>query len=177
MSEPIRESPGLMALVDYLFSVARLTSGTLHDGWRFGSYEHLVWTLGRPYLPRALPPSVLPGVAKKCYANTLDLVLVRPELTYVEGFALHAEAGLAVLHAWAVDAVGRVWDRTWEHPERCSYYGIPFQRAELLRFDALGEDYLGIIASQYLLGNSLLRTGRLFPGEGRPQPRPHPHRA
>lgn len=160
------DESGATYLARYLYEAASLSVCVGTEPSRqppYRSYEHLVWALGRPYTAEQLPPGISMGWPKLCYTNTLELVRALPTLSYAEGFAWHARTGLPYLHAWGVDPSGRVWDRTWEDASACAYYGIPFARAELERFDAMGEDYLGIIASQYLLGHSLMRTGHLFP--------------
>lgn len=177
----VTQNPGeplVVFLERYLHGISlQMLSGGTSQGtrWRYRCYEHLVWTLGRPYIAQALPEVARMGEPKKCYANTLQLVRALPTLTYVEGFAWHAPTRFAYLHAWAVDWTGMVWDRTWEDAAECAYIGIPFARAEVERFDDLGPDYLGIIESQYLLGNPLMRTGTLFPdGEPDGHRRRHP---
>lgn len=176
----VTQNPGepLSAVLErYLYGVTLQMIGDTSDRtpWLYRCYEHLVWELGRVSTAQALPKIIRMGEPKKCYANTLELIRTLPTLTYTEGFAWHAPTKFAYLHAWATDRTGRVWDRTWADAADCAYFGIPFDRAEVERFDALGEDYLGIIASQYLLGNPLMRTGQLFPtGEPDGRQRRHP---
>jgi hypothetical protein len=150
-------------LLRYLTTVTEEMVVTQLPTLSYACYEHLVLTLGRPYTAQPLSPLATYGEPKKCYANTLQLVRELPTIQYVEGFAYHAGTGIAYLHAWGADTLGLVWDRTWEDTAGCAYYGIPFPRADLERFDALGPDYLGIIESHYLLGSPLMKTGRLFP--------------
>jgi hypothetical protein len=141
--------------------------GGLAPGYRYPCYESLVLEIGRPMEASLLPAVVGRGPLGYCYDNTLQLVRALPGLRYVEGFALPAESPLPCYHAWAIDpASGEVWDRTWPRPERAAYYGIVFEPREVERFDGLGDDYLGILESEYLLGRPLLRTGRLFGGTG-----------
>lgn len=160
------DESGAAFLARYLTTVTDLVAtarGGSTLGPPYACYEHLVLALGRPSTAQALPPLARLGEPKKCYANTLALVRTLPALQYVEGFAYHPGTQFVYPHAWAVGTDGRVWDRTWEDAADCAYWGIPFASSDLERFDALGEDYLGIIESQYLLGSPLLRTGRLFP--------------
>jgi hypothetical protein len=138
---------------------------------RYRSYEHLVYDLGQPWVSAPLPPFVVPGPMRYCYQNTLDLLRQVREtsdlpLRYVEGYAIAAIGdfqGIPCQHAWLIDPAGQIWDRTWPEPERSAYWGIVFDRDEVERFDYLGPDYLGILASEYLLSFPLLRTGKLFP--------------
>lgn len=141
------------------------------DGWRFRCAEALVRELGQPWTAARLPASIERGRPRYCYGNTLALVNRRPGLRYVEGFAIpwHADgAGAPVLHAWAVNANGRVYDPTWPEPERSAYFGIAFDIAEVRRFCDLDDDTFGILATEHLIGSPLLRTGKLFPGDGAP---------
>jgi hypothetical protein len=151
---------------------------------RYASFQELVLDKGRPYRAMPLPPLVMRGPPGRCYTNTIALVrdpLLRmpselaPFLTYVEGFAIAFDSGLAVHHAWAVDRHGQVWDRTWSDPEHAAYFGIPFDRDQLERFNALGEEYVGMLESDYLRRFPLLRTGELFPEEMPDAFRPRRH--
>lgn len=143
---------------------------------RYRTYEALVLDRGRRFAAQALPPFVRRGQMKLCFHNTLTLIrdlrtLSCLHLTYCEGYAIPEVDGdtfIPVQHAWAVDSLGRVWDRTWPEPEASAYYGIPFAWEEVERFDALGPDYLGILGSEYLLGAPLLHTGQLFPTDWQP---------
>lgn len=136
------------------------------SGDRFACYEAVTLALGQPWEPAPLR-GIWPGQMKQCYHNTLTLIEAAPDqFRYVEGYAIphiDGENFIPVPHAWAVDPEGRVWDRTWPEPEESAYFGIAFDWADVVRFNNLGPDYLGILGQEYLLGFPLLRTGRLFP--------------
>lgn len=73
---------------------------------------------------------------RQCFQNAFTMSLIRPELTYYEGFAW---AGLiTVHHAWCVDDQGLVVDPTWRKsaqrdlPEtEWEYFGIGFDSRKL----------------------------------------------
>ncbi|MBX5212597.1 hypothetical protein HJB83_33820 [Rhizobium sp. NZLR11] len=55
-------------------------------------------------------------------------LLVRRDVTYVEGFALDPALPIPVEHAWLVDDIGQVIDPTWDDNIGHIYYGVPFER-------------------------------------------------
>ncbi|HEY4311124.1 MAG TPA: hypothetical protein VGN12_16870 [Pirellulales bacterium] len=86
---------------------------------------------GRPYAPSTLPKGYRRRKMGYCFYNAYSLMLdstlpdsKRPPLTYVEGLSV-SENGTGGIHAWCVDADGRVIDPTW--PNAQAYFGIPFQ--------------------------------------------------
>lgn len=72
------------------------------------------------------------GTPKECYRNAALLSMRKPDLIYVEGYALGV---FPVLHAWCVDKEGLIHECTWRPELRTTddYYGIPFSRRFLSR--------------------------------------------
>lgn len=98
------------------------------DKFVYRSMEEFVIRNGHNYFPRKLHREFKPGKPKLCFNNVTDLVLKKPELTYVEGYAMGV---IPVLHAWAVTSDGYVVDPTWTgrkgRPDLgTAYYGVPF---------------------------------------------------
>lgn len=110
--------------------------------------KHLpsIFTLkvGRAWPTQALPPEVSPGPKRQCYENAGLLVLARPDLTYVEGYA-YPNGLIPVHHAWCVDSKGVVVDPTYDTPDQNQYYGIPISSA-LLKRHLLTTKYWGLFA-------------------------------
>ncbi len=80
---------------------------------------------GRVYSPRPLPKAYRRGAVKHCYENSFRM-MVRHDLTYVEGYAYNPATRFCTLHAWCVDKSGRVLDRTWR-ADNAFYFGVPFK--------------------------------------------------
>jgi hypothetical protein len=128
-----------------------------------------LWTAanGRLFTHRGnpLPGDMERGAPGKCFANA-QRVAHDHGLRYAEGFAGPSLAGEWTLHAWNVDARGRVIDPTWgnEPGPRGRYLGVVF--------DELPEgDDAGISMLVDLLGGKLVslnhKTGavRLVDGD------------
>lgn len=79
---------------------------------------------GRFWQPAPLPKAVKQQKQGECFKNAGELALSNPELTYVEGLALHTV--LPTAHAWCIDPAGHVLDPTWAYVESSAYFGIPF---------------------------------------------------
>jgi hypothetical protein len=64
------------------------------------------------------------GRKKECFKNAFEYARKYESqgVRYVEGYGL-SDIGLAMHHAWCVDADGRVMDPTWEY-EETSYVGV-----------------------------------------------------
>jgi hypothetical protein len=90
------------------------------------------------------------GEVHGCYKNATHLALANETLTYVEGKV--ATCGIAIDHAWCVDADGVVIDPTLEQPARQDdtfarvggYFGVPF-RSDYLRKAALTNKVYGLL--------------------------------
>lgn len=110
-------------VLQWLEQVRDLRAQHGEPGWEYGSPEDFVLRHGRAYEWAPLPEGFEYGEAKQCYANAANLVLLRDfpgasfydgvDLTYVEGYAMSANLGIAVEHAWVVTPDGAVIDPTW----------------------------------------------------------------
>ncbi len=102
--------------------------------------DEFVLRNGKPWI--AAPYKGARGEAKMCFKNAFDLQAVRPRLLYVEGYALRPDIGLLMHHAWLADPTTQhVVDPTWDRPESCDYFGIPFTRDEALEQVLKSETY------------------------------------
>lgn len=107
-------------------------------GDSFGSF---ILKHGRPFTTAALPEGIKRGQMGECFCNATQLMWRRSDLIYCEGYA----AGIIpVLHAWCVTKDGVVIDNTWDEPEKCGYFGIPFRREFVNRFTRRS-GYYGLI--------------------------------
>lgn len=101
------------------------------------------FTYGRAWTPAALPSDIPPGETGRSFDNALALTTRRPELRYVEGYALREAltreqweaddySGTEfVCHAWCVDAEDRVVDPTWVDQVGAAYYGVAFGAGDI----------------------------------------------
>lgn len=84
---------------------------------------------GVEYTGAPKPKDVRWGRKKLCFMNAFNLATRRPELTYVEGYGCWSFPGM--LHAWCVDAEGRVIDPTWRYTTAqaptVEYLGLPMK--------------------------------------------------
>lgn len=78
----------------------------------------------RFWAPAPLPKGIRRQKRGECFKNAGELALSNPELTYVEGLALHTLVPTA--HAWRVAPDGKVIDPTWTYESNSAYLGIPF---------------------------------------------------
>ena len=116
--------------------LARKTSPEL-NGSNWSTWFRFVLANGSEFTQHA-PPNTryLPWVRKpnQCYANCIQLAYIRSEqpepgrLFYAEGYAVMADTGLVLDHAWCVDAAGRIYDPTWVTNVKVgdAYFGVPF---------------------------------------------------
>lgn len=72
-----------------------------------------------------LPKSIRMGQKRECFKNAGELAVNDDRFTYFEGYAL-SSVGFPLEHAWVVGPEGKVIDNTWDEPEACVYFGIPF---------------------------------------------------
>lgn len=68
------------------------------------------------------------GPMKECFTNAQYVALSRPDVFYVEGYAVDLDVGIPMEHAWLCDAQGVAIDPTWKDAANCEYYGIAFTR-------------------------------------------------
>jgi hypothetical protein len=89
------------------------------------------------------------ATARECYKNATHLAIENPALTYVEGKV--ATMGIAIDHAWCIDADGIVIDPTLK-PAKADdtfarihgYFGVPF-RTDYLHKAILANNCYGLL--------------------------------
>lgn len=128
----------------YLRMILQIRGSNVSDG-PYKCIEDFVLREGREF--QAVPlPSNIPAMQKRqCFYNCTMLALEHPELTYVEGYGCNM---IPTMHAWCIDAQGRVVDPTWDYREGLNYYGVAFSR-DYLRQVYGGKDkkFYGLIDS------------------------------
>jgi hypothetical protein len=137
---------------------------TKRSAWVYRTYEEAVLKLGKPYTAARRPKGTRKQANRQCFRNTFHLVHWSEDLVYVEGYAV-SEDGFPTMHAWAATRDGVVVDTTWKHPERASYYGIPFPSFLEVCKLAARHGVFGILGNDYQHGAPLLREGRFWPSE------------
>lgn len=102
-------SDQLKAFVTSLATISGTTKFVLENGSVMGEFspEHADF-------PR--------GAMGDCYMNAGREIHRRSDLRYVEGYAVPGTVPMPMMHAWLVDAEGRVIDPTW--PDGVAYYGV-----------------------------------------------------
>ena len=153
-------------LADQVCISAAITEGDPRRAdLKHASHYHLVMDLaGDPILGSQLPPDVPRDEAGMCYRNAAQLAETEG-WTYVEGVAASERLGIAMFHAWCLDDDGRVVDPTWEEPEQCVYWGIPF--AEDFVYELLRHyDLYGFFTADEMEG-TMLRLGLVLDDDGR----------
>lgn len=65
------------------------------------------------------------GAPKMCFGNAIMLAVKRPELVYVEGYALSPVLAAPIHHAWNATPAGELVDITWRN-EGLAYLGVVF---------------------------------------------------
>lgn len=94
----------------------------IYNGKEMQTMYHLIRDYGVEFKAAERPSNVPKMRYKECFKNAFELSM-QTGYTYVEGVACNL---LPVHHAWCVDENGNVVDPTWDNPERCHYFGIPF---------------------------------------------------
>ena len=74
-----------------------------------------------------LPKRYRHGEMKACYKNSA-LMSFRHNLIYVEGYASASNCHHSTLHAWCINELGEVFDRTWPYTSLNTYYGVSIKR-------------------------------------------------
>jgi len=94
--------------------------------------ERFILECGEDYIPAKRPKGVRKQADKMCFRNATQLALSNRDLEYVEGFAVNADIGFPLMHAWCVDKADKVIDVTWRKPEGSMYRGVIIPRYTLL---------------------------------------------
>jgi hypothetical protein len=122
-----------------------------------GELSRYVAAYGQEFTGRGEVANHEMGRMKECYRNASLLVMSRPDLTYAEGFATSAKTGdLAFMHAWAVDAEGKVYDATWR--DGTSYFGVKYQRAPYLK-QLYKAKFYGVLGGKFESAQKAIQTG------------------
>ncbi len=140
--------------------VAAMEVPPIRANWMYQRYEELVFQCGFPMEPKPLPPTVEAGVPKFGYWNCQQLAFASDSLTYVEGYALHADVGFPISHAWLLTPDGYAIDPTWDAPG--CYFGVPLSTAwvqSVLTTRTRMMDNLSIFDGNYIEEFSLLKEG------------------
>ena len=127
---------------DYLTKVARMVSGMHTRGINgYSCMDDFVLRNGAPMLRcprRQWPRYMSQGDPGCCYRNAAVLALADEDLIYCEGYALGI---IPLMHAWVIDAQGRVIDNTWKRPGT-DYYGVAisteYLRKQILKLETYG---------------------------------------
>ena len=80
--------------------VAAIEVPPIRANWKYQRYEELVLNYGFIMEPQSLPETMESGAPQFSYWNCQQLAFADNSLTYVEGYALHADVGFPISHAW-----------------------------------------------------------------------------
>jgi hypothetical protein len=139
--------------------VAAIELSPNRANWKYQRYEELVLDCGFIMEPQPLPETIEPGIPQFSYWNCQQLVLADTSLTYAEGYALHADVGFSISHAWLLAPDGHAIDPTWDSPG--CYFGVPLATAwvESVLEARNRIDNLSIFDGNYIERFSLLKDG------------------
>ncbi len=139
--------------------VAAVEAPPARAHWKYQRYEELVLDCGFIMEPQPLPETMEPGIPQFSYWNCQQLVLADTRLTYAEGYALHADVGFPISHAWLLAPDGHAIDPTWDTPG--CYFGVPLATAwvESVLESRNRIDNLSIFDGNYIERFSLLKDG------------------
>lgn len=118
--------------------------------------QRYIAAYGEEFTPQSLPSQYKRGEMKECYKNASLLVMANRDLDFVEGIAYSND--MPFMHAWAVDKAGRVVDPTWEHPEKCQYFGVKYDRSKYLKYLYKAKIY-GVLSSTQKNAEKAVDTG------------------
>ena len=95
----------------------------------------------------------------ECQWNCQQLAFADSSLTYVEGYALHADVGFPISHAWLLAPDGYAIDPTWDSVG--CYFGVPLSTTWVQSVLAARNrmDNLSIFDGNYIEKFSLLKEG------------------
>jgi hypothetical protein len=139
--------------------VAAMEAPPARAHWKYQRYEELVLDYGFIMEPQPLPETMEPGIPQFSYWNCQQLVLADSSLTYAEGYALHADVGFPISHAWLLAPDGYAIDPAWDTPG--CYFGVPLATAwvESVLESRNRIDNLSIFDGNYIERFSLLKDG------------------
>jgi len=144
----------------YLKSVvAAIEVPPTRANWNYQRYEELVLDCGFIMEPQPLPKTMEFGAPQFSYWNCQQLAFADSSLTYVEGYALHADVGFPISHAWLLASDGYAIDPTWDSPG--CYFGVPLATTWVESVLATRNhlDNLSIFDDNYIEKFSLLKEG------------------
>lgn len=139
--------------------VAAIEVSPTRANWTYQRYEELVLRCGFPMESKPLPESIEAGAPKFSYWNCQQLAFTDSNLTYVEGYALHADVGFPIAHAWLLTSDGCAIDPTWDSAG--CYFGVPLATEWVQSVVAARNlfDNLSIFDGNYIEKFSLLKDG------------------
>ena len=105
---------------------------TLPDGIVWNSLEHIVRDNGQRYRKAKLPTEFKMGIPKHCFYNCGVLAIKRPDLVYVEGFAVAEKVPFPIHHAWLAKK-GKTNVIEVTSSLFSVYYGIPFTQQYIIK--------------------------------------------
>lgn len=104
------------------------------------------------------------GAKKECFANAGRACMTDPTLTYIEGYAMHKEFGLPMLHAWIERRDdGAAFEVTYDDPDNFEYFGIRYQTEFVLK-QMVKHEVWGVLGGHPATARDLL-TGAITPQE------------
>jgi hypothetical protein len=128
---------------------------------KYSSTQKLIVDLGIGF-DRKIESSFI-GKPQECHKNAFDVLMKypKPELFYCEGFAIYADIGIPIYHAWLVNERGEIIDPTWHEPASFiehAYIGVAFDR-EFVRTVAVETGTYGILENYEFRDRQIKRLG------------------
>lgn len=127
--------------------------------WKYQRYEELVLDCDFLMEPQPLSETIEFGAPQFSYWNCQQLAFADNSLTYAEGYALHANVGFPISHAWLLTSDGYAIDPTWDSVG--GYFGVPLSTTWVQSILAARNrmDNLSIFDGNYIEKFSLLKEG------------------
>ena len=131
----------------------------VRQGWKYSCLEELIRNSG--VIMKNLNPSdrfSAKGEMGACYQNCVEVMSISMEYAYCEGYALHPNHPIPVLHSWLLDNSKRVVDPTWKSG---TYYGIIFNYDWVMDLmnSRSSHNCLGVLAANFLDPTSFIKLG------------------